>query len=87
MSERGFRRLLRIRPGPADVEEELGFHIESRIHDLTRGGAVTMDAVPVGSTWSASGALPLAGPWEVSVDVRIDTFTQETGSCSLRIAG
>jgi putative copper export protein len=57
------------------------------VHDLTRGGSLTMEAVPVGSTWSASGALPLAGPWEVSVDVRIDTFTQETGSCSLTIAG
>jgi putative copper export protein len=57
------------------------------VHDLTQGGAITMATAPAASTWTAAGALPLAGPWEVSVDVRIDTFTLETGSCTLTIAG
>ena len=42
--QRGFRRLLRIRPGQADVDQELQFHIDSRIEDLVRGGMAPGEA-------------------------------------------
>ena len=44
MSSRGFRRLLRIRPGSGDVEQELQFHIDSRVDDLVRRGANPAEA-------------------------------------------
>jgi len=44
MSPHGFRRLLRIRPRPGDVEQELRFHLDSRIEDLIRNGSTREDA-------------------------------------------
>jgi predicted permease len=44
VTSRGFRRLLRIRPGSAEVEQELQFHLDSRIEDLVRRGATPSDA-------------------------------------------
>ena len=44
MSSRGFRRLLRIRPGSGDVEQELQFHLDSRIDDLIRQGMAPDEA-------------------------------------------
>ena len=55
------------------------------VHPLTEGAAITMAASVSGSTWTASGALPLEGAWDASVDVRVDTFTQESGSCTVTI--
>jgi hypothetical protein len=54
-------------------------------HDLTEGGALTMEASPDPAGWTAAGALPLPGSWEVTVTVRVDTFTQESGACRLRV--
>ncbi|HKP29153.1 MAG TPA: ABC transporter permease, partial [Gemmatimonadales bacterium] len=44
MSSRGFRRLLRIRPRPGDVEQELQFHLDSRVEDLIRRGSTPEEA-------------------------------------------
>jgi hypothetical protein len=56
------------------------------VHDLTEGGALTMEAAPEAAGWTASGVLPLAGAWEVTVVVRVDTFTEERGSCAMTVA-
>ena len=56
------------------------------VHALTEGGALTMDATKTDAgAWTATGALPLAGSWQVTVDVRVDTFTALSGSCSLTV--
>ena len=56
------------------------------VHDLTDGGALTMQAVKSDSgAWTATGALPLAGSWQVTVAIRVDTFTERTGACSLTV--
>jgi hypothetical protein len=44
-----------------------------------------MDATAGESGWTASGVLPLAGPWQVTVDVRVDTFTAQTGACTVTV--
>jgi len=44
-----------------------------------------MEATPGAAGWAASGALPLSGSWEVTVAVRVDTFTQESGTCRVRV--
>ena len=45
-----------------------------------------MEAAWDGTAWTGAGALPLSGAWDVTIDVRIDTFTQETGTCTVAIA-
>ena len=54
-------------------------------HDLTEGGALEMEAKAGAAGWTATGVLPLAGAWQVTIGVRIDTFTQETGACSVTV--
>jgi hypothetical protein len=55
-------------------------------HELSRGGPLTVEAAPSSHGWHASGALPWEGLWEASVAVRVDTFTEEQGSCRIAIA-
>jgi copper transport protein len=54
-------------------------------HALTQGAALAMEAKSGPAGWTASGVLPLTGEWTLGVAVRVDTFTQERGSCTLTI--
>jgi copper transport protein len=54
-------------------------------HELTEGAALRMDAESGADGWTATGVLPLAGEWALGVAVRVDTFTQQNGSCTLTI--
>jgi len=66
---------------PADIRSvTLSFR-----HELTQGGALTMTASPESDVWRASGALPLEGSWEATIALRLDTFTEERGTCHIVI--
>jgi hypothetical protein len=54
-------------------------------HELTEGAALRMEAESGADGWTATGVLPLAGEWTLGVAVRVDTFTQQNGSCTLTI--
>jgi len=54
-------------------------------HELTEAGALPMEATEGTTGWTATGALPLTGSWEVIVSVRVDTFSAVSGSCRVRV--
>jgi hypothetical protein len=35
--------------------------------------------------WAGTGVLPMAGPWEATVRVRVDAFREVAGSCRLDV--
>jgi copper transport protein len=56
--------------------------------ELRRGGdpgAIVIEAAPQGSTWTGSGAIPVAGVWDVTVVIGRDEFKEERASCQLRV--
>jgi hypothetical protein len=58
----------------------------SLTHPYAEGAAI---AVPLTSShhgWEGSAVLPFTGVWTATVALRLDTFTQASGSCELTIA-
>ena len=54
---------------------------------IPRGGAAL--EVPLTSShhgWTGTAAMPFTGTWTATVLIRVDTFTQASGSCDLTIA-
>ena len=51
----------------------------------TAAGGATLTALPDpdGSAWVTDAAIPIGGTWDATIAVRIDTFTQATGGCTL----
>lgn len=55
-------------------------------HDATSGAPITTSAAPDdASSWSAEVVFPLEGPWQASVAVRLDRFSQDQGECTLTL--
>jgi hypothetical protein len=60
--------------------------VEVRLtHEATADAPLVVAARPGDGSWVAEGILPLAGPWEATVAIRLDSFTQVQGTCSLSI--
>jgi hypothetical protein len=54
-------------------------------HAATAGAPITLIATRDDGSWVADGVLPLEGPWQTTVAVRLDRFTQAEGECILRL--
>jgi copper transport protein len=55
-------------------------------HQRTAGASLTTEATEAAEAWQASAVLPLEGPWEVTVTVRVDAFSEERGTCTIGMA-
>ncbi|MFN8620407.1 MAG: copper resistance protein CopC [Chloroflexota bacterium] len=55
-------------------------------HALTDGGAISMPAQPLPDVWQGTAVLPLPGDWSATIRVRVDTFTEQTGMCTVTVA-
>lgn len=49
----------------------------------TSGAPIALAAEQLAEAWVAEGVLPIPGTWDVTVAVRVDTFTQVRGDCSI----
>jgi hypothetical protein len=45
-----------------------------------------MTAQPVETGWQGTAVLPLTGDWSATIRVRVDTFTERTGTCTVTVA-
>ena len=70
--------------GVADTA--LGVTAEFQSHH-TGGAPLEVELAAAGGEWQGTLALPFAGPYQVTVIVRVDTFTEAHGSCALEITG
>jgi putative copper resistance protein D len=74
---------LRIDGVPATALE-----VEVRMaHAATAGASIVLTATRDDGSWVADGVLPLEGPWQTTVAVRLDRFTQAQGECTLVLGG
>lgn len=58
----------------------------SLVHPYAEGAAIDVQLASGPHGWTGSVALPFTGTWTATVAVRVDTFTEATGSCELTIA-
>jgi hypothetical protein len=56
-------------------------------HSSSPGAPLEVAMTSSGHEWHGTAVLPLAGRWDVTALVRVDTFTEERGSCPLEISG
>ena len=50
------------------------------------GAAIEVPLTSSHHGWVGTAAMPFTGAWQATVQVRLDTFTQASGSCELTIA-
>jgi len=55
-------------------------------HPYAQGAAIEVPLTLGQRGWEGSTALPFTGVWTATVAVRVDTFTETSGSCDLTIA-
>jgi hypothetical protein len=55
-------------------------------HPYAEGAALEVPLTPHEHGWSSTAAMPFTGTWTATVQVRVDDFTQRSGSCDLTIA-
>jgi putative copper export protein len=67
---------------PHDVQ---GVRVEL-VHPVTGGAPLTVELTMHDHGWVGTAAMPFEGAWDVTVVVRVDTFTEERGACELGIA-
>jgi copper transport protein len=68
------------------AHDALGVRLELQ-HQLTGEAAIDVElAQGDHGTWSSTGALPFEGSWDATVVIRVDSFTEERGSCVFGIS-
>jgi hypothetical protein len=55
-------------------------------HPYAEGAAIEVPLTSSHHGWTGSAALPFTGTWTVTVQVRVDTFTEASGSCQFTVA-
>jgi len=64
----------------------LGVTVELESHH-TSGAPLDVELAEANGTWQGTAALPFAGPYQATIVVRVDTFTEARGSCTLELTG
>jgi hypothetical protein len=64
----------------------LGVTVEFESHH-TAGAPLEVELTVDGGEWQGTAALPFSGSYQVTVVVRVDTFTEARGTCDLEITG
>lgn len=57
----------------------------SLVHPYAEGAGIEVPLVSGHHGWEGSAVLPFTGTWTVTVQVRVDTFTEVSGSCEFQV--
>ncbi|MET0772914.1 MAG: copper resistance protein CopC [Candidatus Limnocylindrales bacterium] len=69
--------------GPAATVEGVTLELE---HPYAEGAALEVPLTSSHHGWTGAAAMPFTGTWTATVRIRVDTFTEASGSCDLTIA-
>ncbi len=69
--------------GPASTVEAVGLALE---HPFGGGASTDVTLRWDAGAWTGEAVLPFTGDWTATVIVRVDTFTEQQGTCAIRIA-
>lgn len=69
--------------GPAPTARGVGVSLR---HPFAGGASTDVTLAPADGAWAGSVALPFTGDWRATILVRVDSFTEQRASCTLRVS-